>query len=463
MAITIISDPNSINSAYNPNQWVIDSDNKTQLGFRYVVNLYNTSNDLITKFTLLPRPNDGYGEFDLSKKLQEQLDIIFNQGNVNQIAFDAVKYKFDYKIKFGEEYIVNWTYTDTEFISFTETKCISTTTPPFAPGDTVVVVPNNVNIRPTFQGLYNVLNVNTNDKYVSFNVPWQTTPLNPGIIKYADNRKTEFTETDYTSIFTVIKTSIPFNEWTRTFVKNTYLSGNSGNKLLTNFKDNYYINTNQDIFIPFYYEDKYYINFEKNDEIITLLIGTDIFRFVNITPKFELNVDGDMLFDNNLKSYKVWFSDEDDNQLTNKMNIKINRNCAINEISLLFEDRLGSLTSFAFEAMNTKNITVTKEVYNKPLDLSNNYYDLSNASGIKTSTINYDEIITLRTRSILNREQDQYFEELITSGNVWIKIDDVYQRVNVITTGATILNKKQTGLRRREIEIEFANKNKINY
>lgn len=464
MAITTINSPNQINSAYNPNQWIVNSSNKSQLGFRYVINVYNaTSNVLIKKFTTLPRPNDGYGEFDLSKLLQDYLDSNFTQDYTNQLSFNASDFYFDYKIKFGEEYIVNWSYTDTEWISYEETKCVSTTTPPFVPGDTVVVIPTNTNIRPTFQGLYNVINVDTINKWVSFNTPWLSTGLNPGTIRFADNRKTEFLDTSFTSTYRVIKSVLPFNIWKKGYVKTNYFTYSTTNKLLTNFKNGYFINSSQDLFIPFTYNSNYKVNFETNNEDIYSEQITSGFKFVNITPKFELPTSEEYLFTTDLKWYDVWFTSITDEPLTEKLRIYINTNCPIDDISILFEDRMGSLTSFAFGAMNTKNVNVTKEVYNKPININNNIYDSSNTAGIKTSSINYDETITLRTKTILNREQDQYFEELITTGNAWIKINGEYQRVNILTNGINVLNTKQSRLRRREIQIQLANKNKINY
>lgn len=465
MAITIINNPNPINSSYNPNQWIIDSNNKSQLGFRYVVNVYNaTTNTLIKKFTTLPRPGDGYGEFDLSKLLQDYLDINFTQNNINSISFDADNYYFDYNIKFGEEYIVNWSYTDTEWINYEETKCVSTITPTFVPGDTVVVIPTNPSIRPTFQGLYNVIHVDTINNWVSFNTPWLSTGLNPGIIRYADNRKTEFLEGSFTSDFRVIKSVIPFNIWNKNYVSNNYFTYTNTNKLLTNFKNNYYINESQDLFIPFYCNSDCYVKFETSTtETYTELIGINAFKFVNVTPHFQLPTSGEYLFTTDLKWYDVSIINSNGDSLTEKIRINVIRNCPVDDISILFEDRMGSLTSFAFDAMNNKNVNVTKEVYNKPININNNIYDSSNTSGIKTSSINYDDTITLRTKTILNREQDQYFEELITTGNAWIKINGEYQRINILTTSINVLNKKQTGLRRREIQIQLANKNKINY
>lgn len=465
MAITVINTPNQINSAYNPNQWIINSSNKSQLGFRYVVNVYNaTTNTLIKKFTTLPRPGDGYGEFDLSKLLQDYLDVNFTQDNINQMFFNANEYYLDYKIKFGEEYIVNWSYTDTEWISYDETKCVSTITPPFVPGDTVVVIPTTPSIRPTFQGLYNVIQVDNINKWISFNTPWLSTGLNPGIIRYADNRKTEFLEGSFTDTFRVIKSVIPFNIWNKNYISNNYFNYSNTNKLLTNFKNGFYINESQDLFIPFYYNSGFYIKFETSTgETYTELGGNNVVKFVNITPHFQLPSSNEYLFTTDLKWYDVSIINSNGDSLTERIRIYVNKNCPVDDISILFEDRMGSLTSFAFEAMNNKNVNVTKEVYNKPIDINNNFYDSSNTAGIKVSSINYDETITLRTKTILNREQDQYFEELLTTGNAWIKINGEYQRINIITNGINVLNTKQSGLRRREIQIQLANKNKINY
>lgn len=460
--ITIINQPEAQSSGFNPNRWLIDSTKKSEVGFRYVISVQDGISGMeVNRFTVIPRPLDGYGEFDLSKLLQDYLQGLdaFSVLDSNYVYFHNAQ-RIMYRLEISEETFINWKYTDTEFISGSVTKCVasgSPVTPPFAPGDVVVVIPDDPSIRPAFQGLMNVLDVGVG--WVSFETTWMSTPLNPGIIKFADNRKERSAPTR-TSKLSVSKTAFPFMEYYPEIITNEYTAISASSKFLSNFKSGWTVKPHQDLYWWIGVVDKGSIVYTDPSggtysEPFTADAPKD-YLFFNIFPKG--------LLPNDIPYFDVHLRNSDGDVVTETYRINIDRSCpSVDEISLLFEDRLGSYSSFAFEAMNTKNTTVTKEVYNQPIRMIGNGYDKAFAQGITTSTVDFTDTFTLRTKTILDREQDRYFEELITSGNVFMKWNGEYQRVNVLTTSVQTLNKKQSGLRRREITVQPANGDTINF
>jgi hypothetical protein len=104
MAITLIASPDQHHPAYNPVHWVLDSNIKTQPGFRYVFQIFDAgTTDLLAEIKVAPRPVDGYGYCDISKILQSKVDktdpfttVTFISANISSI------YKYD--LHMGEEF-----------------------------------------------------------------------------------------------------------------------------------------------------------------------------------------------------------------------------------------------------------------------------------------------------------------------------------------------------------------------
>lgn len=476
MAITIISQPAIINTAFNPNNWVINSTNKDKPGFRYLIVIKESqSNKIIHKSKIIPSPINGYGEFSLFKVLTDRLENDINFTNMNSNGhYNNDYFQLNYKIEFGEEYITPWNFTDTVFVSGGTTKAIqtpNTTAHTFVVGDTLNIIPTIPSLFPAFNGLAIVKSV-PNSYEVEFNIPFESTAINAGIIQYADNRKTQYNNLLTSDVKKVIKSVIPFYEWPDTIVPQ-FLLQDETRQILTNFKTDYYINSSQDLYWPFLTDVNTFtitMNYKRDDgSLFTKNIGTSYFttHFGNVTLKSGYTTGTGTLFTDDIKYYDFWITKPDGANppivISKTYRINVNNNCKITDYEILFEDRLGAYSSFAFTAMPSENINVIKEEYNQIVKMNNSKYDQRTAQGTKNINIDFTKEITLRTNTILNREQDNYFEELLTSGNTYIKINGKYQRVVILTNSAEFKNVKQTGLRRREIKVSLANKNTINY
>jgi len=109
MAISAIVEPNVTTPAYNPVTWWVDSTNKNETGFKYVIDVYNAAGTKIAEYRVAPRIDDGYGVIDLSKLLQSQVTKDLNLASTTY--YDASNSYFEYDVDFGEEYNTSTAYT----------------------------------------------------------------------------------------------------------------------------------------------------------------------------------------------------------------------------------------------------------------------------------------------------------------------------------------------------------------
>ena len=467
MAITIISSPSLVNTAINPNVWVIESNNKNLPGFRYIVTIKDSiTNNVLKTIEVSPRPGDAYGEFNISKTLSTYIknDIDMNSLYVNNYSLLS-NWKLRYKLVIGEQYFTNWQYSDTEWVNMTETKLVqsSPTTNPFQIGDNIIVTPNNQNIRPGFGGIYNIIGLSAVGGFPIVNAPWVNTPLNPGYIKFADNRLTRYDSLLTTTDYEVLNGVIDFDKWPSTNFTN-YKLENVNKKFYTNWESNFEIEYGQDIFVPVLplVNAGIKVEFTRDDSsVFSYIISSNAnlkqTKMINITPRNSIT--GGFLYNTNIKYYDVQLKNSTTNVvLSEKMRIVVNSKCKVSDIEILFEDRKGAYSSFAFSAQSNYDLKITKETYNKNIEFTGSTYNPINVAGTTIINIDYEKEFTIRTKTITNRKQDLYFEELLLSDNTYIKINGNYQRVDILEQGGNFKSLSQTGLRRREIKIKMANK-----
>lgn len=467
MAVTIITEPNAHNSVFNPNIWVFNSTNKTNDGFRYIVEVIDeVTSDVVARLSIAPRPTDSYGEVNLSKILQSKLfmNVDFSELK-NNAVYKSNGYCFNYKLRLGEEYFSEWKYYDTEFVSGHKTKAVGSTAHPFQVGDVIQVLPTTPSIFPQFSGVLNVIDV-PNTTSVTFDVTFRTTPANAGSLKFADNRKISVFNSGFQSIKKVYKSSIDFNSWKKTKYNDTYiLDGVSKKEIPTTFKSGFVITPQQDLFfaaplLP--QSSSVSLIFKRNDNVtLSKVLAANNFNY-DTAPYVNATYNIAGLFTPNLKYYDFWIESSGGSQLSKKIRIHVDHSCSVNDTSILFEDRLGSLQSLAFKGFIQNDISIDKETYNQPVKFdSSGEYDKHQAKGTTISSLNFEKTYTLNSFPI-QRSQDLIFEDLITSSNTWIKFDGHYYPCEIVTTSASFRDLKQTGLRTRTIQVKLSNKEAAN-
>ena len=470
MAITIISSPPAQNSVHNRNKWVIDSTNKGQTGFRYLMRIEDVdTGGIIFQTQPIPgRPVDGYGEFDVSAVLKSVMNSNINVTTLLTTGtYASSTFRLRYRLVFGESYVQNWPYDDTVFVG--DTQCLQSpgvTPHPFNVGDAVNVIPTTPSIFPGFQGLFNVIAVSTYG--VTFDYPFQSTPLNPGVITFADKRKTNFNDLLTSGTFILYNMVIPTFDWPAFNFATTLTLGTNTRQLFTNWQDGFYINSQQDMFWPFEYTGQVKLYYQRNDgaiftKTVNALANFKQIRYANVTLKSGYTTGTGSLFTDDIRYYDFWVTTSADVQISKKYRINVNNLCKSSDVEILFEDRKGAYDSFAFEGLTQKSMTIDKEQYNQPITMSGSTYNPIEIQGQTVITIDMTEDYMLMTRPIKDRSQYIYFEQLVSSANTYIKLNGQYQRCEIVTTSLTSDSVKKSGLRTRQVTVRLANKNSINY
>jgi hypothetical protein len=199
MPVNILAAPDQIHPAYNPVVYYLTSSLMSSLGFRYVVQLYDSgSSTLYREFKIAPRYPDNYGYVDVSKVVQDRLKndppdlntptFIWYNGN------DKV---YNYDIRFGEEYNLSWPFSDYGFAAGSWTAFVNSAFTPhgLTLGDQIVVNLTTTynDCRDALNGYFTVIDI-PNSYTVTVNLPFPcSNAITPGAISYADNRRTRNT------------------------------------------------------------------------------------------------------------------------------------------------------------------------------------------------------------------------------------------------------------------------------
>jgi hypothetical protein len=236
----------------------------------------------------------------------------------------------------------------------------------------------------------------------------------------------------------------------------------------TNFESTFWINNQQDMFWPIEYGGQVKLYYMRNDgatftKTVNAVANFKQIRYVNAALKTGYTTGTGSLFTDDIRYYDFWITTAADVRISKIYRVNVNNLCKSSDIEILFEDRKGAYNSFAFEALHTKTSSVMKEQYNQPIQMSNSTYNPESIQGQTVITVDLEEEYTLMTRPMKNRSQYQYFEELISSPNTYIKLNGLYQRCEVTTTSVTSDSNKKSGLRTRTVNVKLANKNSINY
>lgn len=502
--VSIISAPDNLHPAYNPSYYYINSNNKSETGFRYIVEIKDAvSNNLIARWTLKPRPIDGYGEIDISRALQIELDKKFNEGllkwesNLEQVL--------RYRVEFGEEYQVEWNYFDYTGANFTNVGGSSLGPPnfmtlynlgvassiPFVNGDVVRVIQNDTSVKPQLEGIFTVNNVFLNadvfgttiNGIVVGDVFFSSGPVVGGKVVYADGRKTKFSNLINVEKI-AFRGAFPFLDY-KNYLDSDYNLDEEVDttRLLTTHPDGLKIRKNN-----FLHINTFDSNVVKNRWVYFEMDNGDLYRYLGSHPGQVYKDFNAVPSDDNIEQFSVnggstWFSftsgfnlyDYDSydyyivsssfNVISEKKNVKIYKECDRYEIfQLTFMDRLGSWVSYNFNKANYINIEVDRVRGRKKWgDVSggNWTYDKKDV-GSNVYSVEERMVMTLNT-SYLDEYEAQYFKELLTSPFIFLGDDNgIVRRVNILNT-AYRLDKKRT---RRgiiySVDIEFAINDNIN-
>ena len=477
MAQTTIARPQSFTPAYNPVKYIIDSTNKNNTGFKYIFDVYNGATR-IGRFKTLPTYGTGYGEIDLSKFLSSY--VSWNFENTNTTDYDAVNSYYQYQIKTGEEYLAEFSYTSalTNSGGFVRVNVSNT----FAIGDQVnITQADGGTANPLVEGLHSVTNASAT--WFEIGVSWSSvTDANiDGVVTYADNRKVVTYNILVSGSANVFNGAVRFALWP-TWDDDTYNPDDPSKLWLTNQPlTNFTATLGQDIWLNIraragrkvVFEnsngEQFYKTISTNATIQGVAVGPN--NYGTLTPVGLATLP---LIKDDTTYYEFYYDDSGVSSKTYRVNL--DRRESIEEVDVVFLDRLGSMSSFAFQLKTYERVEVTREEYNQDVT---GYVDDSQwkyePKEFGYSTINLNAVKSLELNTNwMNQDMATYFEELVTSPQVFIKqvtyscpdgvlvTSTEYVPAIVTTNSFEVFKQRNKNLIKQTINVKLANNDAIN-
>jgi len=424
MSQSTIASPQAFSPAYNPIKFIVDSTNKNNTGFKYIFQVFEAGTaNKIAEYKVLPTYVDGYGEIDLSKLLQTQVSWDLN--TLSTSWYNAPNSRYLYDVKVGEEQLAEYSWTSNITNNGGNARINVTNT--FAVGDQVVITQADGGVaNPQLEGLHTVLSATGSNFTV--NVPFSsiTDVTINGDVCYADNRKLITLNVTTFEDFVVFNGAFRWLDWS--------VYDNSDYKL--SFADSYWL-TNQPQEFSCTLGQDLYLNLwspKGHDRIIFVnSLGASFYKDINnadeisqvpVGPNnFGVLVGTGDLISNTVTHYDVWYRTALGID-SKKYRINLDRRTTISEYHMLFLDRLGSYSSFAFQLKSYERGEITREIFNRDVEgyvsgASWNYH--TEDMGFMQSNINVTKSFDLNT-NWMEESAGQYFEELLTSPQTFVKI-----------------------------------------
>lgn len=480
MAQTLIASPQTFSPAYNPLKFIVDSTNKNKTGFKYIFDIYaaGTANK-IGEYKVLPTFGTGYGEENLSKLLQTQVSWDLN--TLSSTFYAAPNSYYLYDVKVGEEFVAEYVYTSSLTNASGNTQINVTNT--FASGDQVVITQADGGVaNPQLEGLHTV--ISATGSAVVVNVSWSTitNAAIDGVVKYADNRKVitrDITELDDNMVYNA---AFRWTDWSAYDSANYVLNASTA-LWLTNQPQTYHCTIGQDISLNILnpkgtdriiFENSnglaFYKAISSMSEIVQIPVGPNNYGTLVGT--------GDLI-DDSVEWYEFYFANSATLPVQDsvKYRVYLDRRTTSVEYSLLFLDRMGSWSSFAFQLKSYERGDVSREVYNQDvpgyINASDEWTYSTEEFGFRSMNINVTKSFDLNT-NWMTEDMAAYFEELVTSPQVFIKetsyicgeqltaSSSTYQPCIVNNNAYEVFKQRNKNLMRHSLSVRLANQDNIN-
>jgi hypothetical protein len=479
MAITKLAEPYSLTPAYNPIKFIFNSTNRNNLGFKYIFDIYESGTaNKIAEYRVLPEYSTGNGIIDLTKLLQAK--VTYNLQETSTTFYAAPNSYYKYDVKVGEEYLTATSYTSALTASSTNVQINVANT--FTVGSQVVIAQADLGVaNPQLEGLFTVISATA----ISFvvNSLWSavTNANIDGTVTYADNRKT---------ITRNIATDLNNYVWNGAFrwvdfpsyFPGTYQLNGANDLFFTNQPLEYTATLSQDIIVQAYNNftaaDTMYFENSDGDIFSKAVNASALLNHIAVGPN---NAGGLSVVSGSLplikpttEYYEYWY-DRGAGQVSAKYRVNIDRRIRGDEYSILFLDRLGSWSSFAFTLANYETGNVTRELFSKDVQgyISGTMWNYKTTDrGLSNVYTSVEKFIELNG-NYMSEDMAAYFEELVSSPVTYIKYSnyaedcdtpssDLYVSCNVTTSNFSIFKQKNKNLIRQSINITFANKDLVN-
>ena len=484
MAITVLADPQVFTPAYNPMYFQLDSTSKTQLGFRYLVEVVNVgTSEVIGTYTLKPVPTTLYGEVDVSNIIQQVLYTDFQQLDY----FVADGHQVTYKLNIDEEYFVNTAFTDYGFAGavtwanfsdpsvnpngFSRTMLSHGTAPLWVAGDVILVTQTpSTNYRPELEGVHTVLDVflSAGVYYTVLDLGWiGSGGVSAGISSYADGKKTTVAGIT-TSEYQAFKGAFKFLDF-KNYGYTDYKLDGVTKQLLTNLTSDIRISRNKPTWLGGWMDS-------ATSKAIEFNIGGTLYRYLvagtaneltlfdalpttaNITETFSgswtpfvgtIDLTG-------IDTYTIQVTTNTGADKSEVFTVKLYDECDnYTTYDVCFLDRLGSWITVPFYKGSYMNQDVQRETIRTKygeFDGGDWTYNLSDKG---QRTYHVEENITYSVNTgILSEAECQFYRELLSSPQAYVSIDSGEFQAITIVTASMPLHLKRTQ-RDRKVSLQF--------
>jgi hypothetical protein len=485
MAVSILSEPQALTPAYNPAYFELDSTDKTELGFRYVVNVVNeVTSETIGTYRVKPLPTTLRGEVDISDLLQTQLDVDFQQ----LTSYQASKHLVSYRLDIDEEYFVSIAFTDYNFAGaiswtnfsnpainpngFSRTMLSGTVSPPYSAGDVILVTQTpSANYRPELEGVHTVLDVflDTGVYYTVLDLGWiGDGAASAGVTKYADGRKSVVT--GISSLRKrAFKGAFKFLDF-RNYASVNYILNGGTRKLLTTLTPDIRISKNMPTYLQGFRgtADVFYIVFNIGGTLYryTTSAGNNTMLIFDALPSTSIITEvftggvwvafAGTIDLTNVESYTIRLKSAADGNLSEEVTITLYNECDYHTTyDIAFLDRFGSFVTIPFYKGSYMSQDVERQnIRTKYGNYSGGEWTYSAADKGEHSYYVQENITYTVNTDQLSEAEAQYMRELLSSPQAYVSIDGGLFQAISIKTASMPLNLKRT-TRDRKVSLQF--------
>ena len=368
MAISVNKSVSTIAPAYNRNEIVLDSTNKTEDNFKYVVDIVIDST-IVNRLLVNPQPVNGRGRVDVNNILKDYIQKELNYNINNQGPNDHF---LSFSLQLGESYTDEWVAEDFIFQSgsfiglTTDTSLGGTTNTPhnYSVGDLIYI--NSPDEDFVLSGYWRVTEVVSNFT-IKLNQPWiQSGPALNIATRFADNRATIFPNLVSRSGI-IFNGAIQFEEWAT--YNNDYNFNNTG-KLITTLDYNTIYEVQEDDYFTFnFYQDdgnnQLQLSLNQGGSWFTIFSESDEYGTFGFGPGNIVDNSGISTFVPGSIIY-LRFRNVPDDTVSEPFKFKIVESCSkFDNKKIIWLDRLGGWKSYNFNLHNVESINVNKTSFQR--------------------------------------------------------------------------------------------------
>jgi len=436
MAITIKVEPQDFTPAYNEVMVVLDSTNKSEPKFQYVVDI-NVGGVYSSRIKVQSNPA-GYGVVNLSKHLESYVSS--NIDIADKTLFKKITDSYiDYDIDLSEEYVLTTSFTSvTDNGGFCQYNYASPHN--FVDGDFVTISSSSV---PAYDGVQEITSVPSTTAIVTTEV-YSATATGDSVL--SNNTTTIIPDAAvFSSTKYVLNNVVNWVDFPNFTIADYDISVASKGSLLTNLNE--YTDVKMDDRITAHF----YNPISGNAAYLYVVSNNGTFRYTNthssttastkfvsvgVAPFDLLNdtpavISGSLpVIDGDTTDYYVYLASTIGTRSSEIKYFKIDRRCTEHDnYKLMYLNKEGSFSTFNFDLASEENVSVTKTKYNKNYgeynSVANKYTYASSDRGVSVIDTDISENYTI-TSNYISESAGRLIKDLISSPEVYHLADNTY-------------------------------------